>query len=203
MRLTVIEEGAGRPLPLSGRAGRLPRHRPLSPLSVALRRWPRVSRRSGGSTISGTRSRPLRSVPASQPRSLALHGRQPDHDRPPLRPPRPRRAPARDRAPRRTQRAPREAWTLVDVRWTPGHKNVSPPTTAARNSGLNSEALSWTRTGDPLSMKKGRGSRVALVLSLGQGGPAGWWVVERCSSLIASSGEETRPIGVRSGGASP
>jgi integrase len=32
-------------------------------------------------------------------RPLPLHGRQPDHDRPPLRPSRPRRAPARDSAP--------------------------------------------------------------------------------------------------------
>ena len=34
-------------------------------------------------------------------RPLPLHGRQPDHDRPPLRPPRPRRTRARDPAPRR------------------------------------------------------------------------------------------------------
>jgi integrase len=37
-------------------------------------------------------------------RPLPLHGRQPDHDRPPLRPPRPRRARARDQAPRRFER---------------------------------------------------------------------------------------------------
>jgi hypothetical protein len=37
-------------------------------------------------------------------RPLPLHGRQPDHDRPPLRPPRPRRTRARDPPPRRAQR---------------------------------------------------------------------------------------------------
>jgi integrase len=40
-------------------------------------------------------------------RSLPLHGRQPDHDRPPLRSPCPRRARARDRAARRAQRTGR------------------------------------------------------------------------------------------------
>ncbi len=49
-------------------------------------------------------------------RTLALHGRQPDHDRPPLRPPRPRRTRARDPPPRRPQR--RRRWTVVDARWT-------------------------------------------------------------------------------------
>jgi integrase len=38
-------------------------------------------------------------------RPLPLHGRQPDHDRPPLRPPRLRRTRARDQAPRRVERA--------------------------------------------------------------------------------------------------
>ena len=38
-------------------------------------------------------------------RPLSLHGRQPDDDRPPLRPPRPRRTRARDQAPRRIERA--------------------------------------------------------------------------------------------------
>jgi integrase len=37
-------------------------------------------------------------------RPLSLHGRQPDDDRPPLRPPRPRRTRARDQAPRRIER---------------------------------------------------------------------------------------------------
>jgi integrase len=37
-------------------------------------------------------------------RPLALHGRQPDDDRSPLRPPRPRRTRARDQAPRRVER---------------------------------------------------------------------------------------------------
>jgi integrase len=46
-------------------------------------------------------------------RTLALHGRQPDHDRPPLRPPRPRRPRARNPPARQPQR-PRggRSWTL-------------------------------------------------------------------------------------------
>ena len=51
-------------------------------------------------------------------RPLPLHGRQPDHDRPPLRPPRPRRSRTRDPTPRRLQRARVRPWTLVDARWT-------------------------------------------------------------------------------------
>ena len=48
----------------------------------------RASCRCAASTISATRSQPSRSVPASQPStSRATHGSQPDHDRPPLRPP--------------------------------------------------------------------------------------------------------------------
>src|SRR6266513_340660 len=38
-------------------------------------------------------------------RPLSLHGSQPDHDRPPLRPPRPRRTRARNQPPRRIERA--------------------------------------------------------------------------------------------------
>ena len=49
-------------------------------------------------------------------RSLPLHGRQPDNDRPPLRPPRTRRTRARDQPPRQPQAPPRStvstAWTL-------------------------------------------------------------------------------------------
>jgi integrase len=46
-------------------------------------------------------------------RAVTLHGRQPDHDRPPLRPPRPRRTRARDPAARRAQRARGgRSWTL-------------------------------------------------------------------------------------------
>ena len=46
-------------------------------------------------------------------RALPLHGRQPHHDRPPLRPPRPRRTRARDPAPRRPQRRRGgRRWTL-------------------------------------------------------------------------------------------
>jgi hypothetical protein len=53
---------------VSRRAGRLPRHPPLPALPVAGRRRRRLaSVRCGGSTISGIPSRPLRSVPASQP----------------------------------------------------------------------------------------------------------------------------------------
>jgi hypothetical protein len=53
-------------------------------------RSPSGSSPSAASTISSTHSRPSPCVPASPPRALALHGRQPDHDRSPLRPPRPR-----------------------------------------------------------------------------------------------------------------
>src|SRR6266487_3977831 len=51
-------------------------------------------------------------------RPFALHGREPDDDRPPLRPPRPRRARARRRAARFTRRRGSRD-RRVDVRWTP------------------------------------------------------------------------------------
>jgi integrase len=56
-------------------------------------------------------------------RALALHGRQPDHDRPPLRPPRARRTRARDPPARQPQRALGGRW------WTLGGRReaITPP----------------------------------------------------------------------------
>jgi hypothetical protein len=51
-------------------------------------------------------------------RPLPLHGRQPDDDRPALRPPRARRTRARDPPALRTERGQRPRWTLVDAAWT-------------------------------------------------------------------------------------
>ena len=62
------------------------------------------SSRDAGSTISDTPSPPSRSCWHLHLRPLPLHGRQPDHDRPPLRPPRPRRARARHSPARRAER---------------------------------------------------------------------------------------------------
>src|SRR5436309_1202290 len=60
-------------------------------------------------------------------RPLTLHGCQPDHDRPPLRPPRPRRTCARQQTPRRVHAPEFDPWTLVDARWTPNQKNGVKP----------------------------------------------------------------------------
>jgi len=65
-------------------------------------------------------------------RPLTLHGCQPDNDRPPLRPPRPRWTRARHQTPRRAQRSEFDPWTLVDARWTPNRKTASSPTTTGR-----------------------------------------------------------------------
>src|SRR6266511_1928049 len=82
-------------------------------------RRPPASRRPDGSTISGTPSRPSRSVPASQPSTSLAIGRQPHDDRPPLRQPRPRRTRARDQAARCTQPAAVDAGLTLG--WTPKH----------------------------------------------------------------------------------
>ena len=65
-------------------------------------------------------------------RPLPLHGRQPDDDRPPLRPPRQRRPPARNQPPRHPQRR-RNATHVhtVDAKWT--RKKGSRPTTGQKN----------------------------------------------------------------------
>ena len=85
-------------------------------------------------------------------RPLPLHGRQSDHDRPPLRPPRQRRPPTRDRPTRRPHaRAIRRGrwWTFR------GRHNGHPsPVALTRDSGLalagqTDKALCRTRTDDP------------------------------------------------------
>ena len=53
-----------------------------------------------------------------------LHGRQPDGDRPPLRPPRPRRTRARNHAPRRPQFPEANS---TSTPWTPGGRRRSTP----------------------------------------------------------------------------
>jgi integrase len=76
------------------------------------------SSRCGGRTTCATRSRPLRCGPASLPSTSPVSWRQPDDDRPPLRPPRPRRAGARGRPPR-LARGRRSRGRRVDAPWTP------------------------------------------------------------------------------------
>ena len=98
---------------------RLPRPAQLAVAAMA----PCAARRRhhsdpGGSTICGTRSPPSRCAPGSAPSSSALHGHQPDQDRPNLRPPRPRQPPPRRPAARLTRRR-RSRDRRVDVRWTP------------------------------------------------------------------------------------
>jgi hypothetical protein len=71
-----------------------------------------------------------RSAPASRPSTSPLHGRKPDHDRPPLQPPRQRRPPACDQSPRHVHRAAPSTSTsvdVVDVTWTPDRRRVSDP----------------------------------------------------------------------------
>jgi hypothetical protein len=75
-------------------------------------------------------------------RSVPIHGRQLDDDRPPLRPPRPRRTRARHQAPRRTQRARIPAvdtgGRCVDIA-TSGRRQWRKQ--KGRTTSLNSEAL--------------------------------------------------------------
>ena len=67
-------------------------------------------------------------------RSLPLHGRQPDHDRPPLRPPRPRRTRPRDQAPRQLQPARRR-------RRPPGGRRVDTAAARRRHPSQRKSAL--------------------------------------------------------------
>ena len=61
-------------------------------------------------------------------RPLPLHGRQPDHDRPPLRPPRPRRTRTRHPAPRHPQHQHHlRRWTLVDAPVDTKTTSADPP----------------------------------------------------------------------------
>jgi hypothetical protein len=86
-------------------------------------------------------------------RPLPLHGRQPDHDRPPLRPPRQRRPPACDQPPRRIhssrpidvhQRG--RCGRHVDARQTPRERSPSSKHALSREKA---QALCRTRTDDP------------------------------------------------------
>src|ERR671930_921346 len=82
------------------RTGRLPRHPPLPPIPLAARPTGGGHQPAPAGLRSPTHVRDLR-PPCRHLnlRPLPLHGRQPDHDRPPLRPPRPRRTRARDQPP--------------------------------------------------------------------------------------------------------
>jgi hypothetical protein len=100
---------------VSRRARRLPRHPPLPTVPVA----PRPEGGGHQSASAGLRSPAhLRDLRVARRnfylRPLSLHGSQLDHDRPPLRPPRPRR---REHAIKLLD-ALDAGWTLVDVRWT-------------------------------------------------------------------------------------
>src|SRR5207247_1941991 len=108
--------------PLSRRARRLPRHPPLPPIPVAASPEIRGHQADSPGLRSPAHLRDLRAPCRNLDlRPFSLHGRQPDDDRPPLRPPPPRRTRARDQASRRVERAVPEfdPWTLVDARWTP------------------------------------------------------------------------------------
>ena len=100
--LDQVRDGNGSPLLFPGdRGGYLDVHH-FRPSNGDRLRKPRASIRFGRSPA---HLRDLRtSCRHLNLRPLPLHGRQPDHDRPPLRPPRPRRARARDQAPRRFER---------------------------------------------------------------------------------------------------
>ena len=74
-------------------------------------------------------------------RSLPLPGHEPDHGRPPLRPPRPRRARARDHAARRA-RSKRRRLAGVDSRWTP----PAPPREPKAAGNPNEQGLSQEPT---------------------------------------------------------
>jgi integrase len=96
----------GSPLPLSRRARRLPRHPPLPPIPVAASPEIRGHQPDSPGLRSPAHLRDLRAPCRNLDlRPFPLHGRQPDDDRPPLRPPRPRRTRARDQASRRVERA--------------------------------------------------------------------------------------------------
>jgi len=128
---------------LPRRTRRLSRHPPLPALPVAASTENRRHLAATPDLRSPTHLRHLR-PPCRHLhlRPLPLHGRQPDHDRPPLRPPRPRRTRARDQTPRRAQRTRGGA---VDA----GGRCVDVETAICRqrcelkrcNSRLNSEAL--------------------------------------------------------------
>src|SRR6266540_2244468 len=120
-------DGRARPLagargdaaPVSCAARRLPRPAQLQPPRVesgSERRW---NRASAATVRLAPHVRDLRAAGWHlHLRPFALHGREPDDDRPPLRPPRPRRARARRRASRFTRRRGSRD-RRVDVRWTP------------------------------------------------------------------------------------
>ena len=117
--LDPLAGARGDAAPVSCAAWRLPRPAQLQPPrleSGSERRW---NRASAATVRLAPHVRDVR--PAGwhlHLRPFALHGREPDDDRPPLRPPRPRRARARRRAARFTRRRGSRD-RRVDVRWTP------------------------------------------------------------------------------------
>jgi integrase len=130
--LDRIEDGNGSPLLFPGERGGYLDIPSLPPVPVASR----PGSRGDQSASAGLRSpahlcdfrAPCRHLNL-RPLLLPLHGRQPDHDRPPLRPPRPRRMRARHQAPRRAQRTRTEPWTLVDVGGRQNNRPASAQTT--------------------------------------------------------------------------
>ena len=77
-------------------------------------------------------------------RPLPLHGRQPDHDRPPLRPPRPRRPRARDRPPRHLHR-------LRRCRRPRGGRCVDTAASKSSPTRKTTTAAEQAKTGSPLT----------------------------------------------------
>jgi integrase len=133
------------------RAGRLPRPAQLpQPRVESLPSARQGSNHRAGSTIYGTRLRPSHYAPGSRPSTFPATWRQPDDDRPPLRPPRPRRTRACDPPARRAER--RRTSTVdvggrrVDTKFRGRHQQRQ------RKHGLSRqkvEALFRTRTVDP------------------------------------------------------
>jgi len=101
---------------------------PVTPVPVASRPGGRGDQSASAGLRSPAHLRDLR-APCRHLnlRPLPLHGRQPDHDRPPLRPP---RRDGREHAIQlldELNAGQRPRWTLVDARWTPERRpSVSP-----------------------------------------------------------------------------
>ena len=141
--LDRIKDGNGSPLLFPGERGAYLDIHHFRPFQVASRPKGRGHRSASTGLRSPAHVRDFRSSCRHLDlRSLSLHGRQPDHDRPPLRPPRSRRTRACDQAPRRIERV---RIRPVDA----GGRSVDAETEKRRQarqrkpgaSRLNSEAL--------------------------------------------------------------
>src|SRR6266511_1397849 len=126
-------------------------------------------------------------------RPLPLHGREPDHDRPPLRPPRPRRTRARNPATRRAQRgigavdAGGRWWTLGGRRKTKRPSELT--TESAPEQAEERSPLTDSNRRPPL-YEEGPCVK-SLVVGIAQSGRALlWWVASRAPLSIASSRED-------------